>query len=270
MKTNIRAFVSVVATLLASIPAHSSSAQTTEPDSDLGAKALFYNSSGVTTQVTSAGIDAAQKPAKAISSPSRLASGKPKSMPLALRAAVLLASDGGATREVKPSHVFRTGDRIKLSFTSSRTGYFYLATIGSTGRVQVLAPLMNEPAILEAGNRYTFPAKPNAYFRFDVSKGKEQLWAILAEAPLESLNMGGGQIVRLLPSAPAPSNSVTGNVALTEKSIAEVDVTDTLASKDLVLEEDANALFASVKPSAYAQSGGSKASVVVKLVLSHE
>ena len=54
-------------------------------------------------------------------------------MPLALRATVLLASDGGATREVKPSHVFRTGDRIKLSFTSSKTGYFYLATIGKRG-----------------------------------------------------------------------------------------------------------------------------------------
>lgn len=269
VRANAFVLAGIVATLLAGTN-HSSQALAAEADSELSAKALFYNASGVTTQISSAGPAAARQPPKGNSATTRLAGAKPKLTPLALRAAVLLAADSGGTREVKPSYTFRTGDRIKLSFTANKTGYFYLATIGSTGRVQILAPRANEPAILEAGNRYTFPAKPNAYFRFDSKKGKEELWAILSDTPLDSINMGGGQVAQLSPSAPGSTNPTPGNVVLAEKSIAEVDVSDTLTSKDLVFEEDANALFASVKPSAYTQSGSGKASVVVKLVLSHE
>lgn len=272
VRANAFVLAGVAATLFAGTPYHSSQALAAETDSDLGAKALFYNASGVTTQVSSAAPAAAQplQPPNGKSGTARLAGTKPKLpvTPLALRAAVLLAADSGGTREVKPSYTFRTDDRIKLSFTANKTGYFYLATIGSTGRVQILAPRANEPAILEAGNRYTFPAKSHAYFRFDSKKGKEELWAILSDTPLDSINMGGGQIAQLSPSAPSSTNP--SNVVLAEKSIAEVDVGDTLASKDLVFEEDANALFASVKPSAYTQGGSSKASVVVKLILTHE
>lgn len=256
----------------AAIAATMQDAQSQEAGS-LSAKALFYNASGKLTGVTSDGLKAEPAPASGPQAASGAPDSKPKpsaasqaARPLALRSTVLLVTDGGGTREVKPSYKFKTSDRIKLAFTSSRTGYFYLATVGSSGRVQVLAPRANEPAILEPGYRYTFPVSPTAYFRFDSNVGKEEIWAILSDGPLSAINMGAGQIAEI----PAPTSQPQMNVALANNAVSVANISDELGRRDLLFEEDSNALYASAKPVAYTATSAAKPSVIVKLTLSHD
>jgi len=241
------------------------------PVEEFGAKALFYNADGRVATVASNGSDVA---IAAVAAPAPVAtstakkSSKPASSPavLALRASVLLVAEGGGTREVKPSYGFKSGDKIKLAFTSNKSGYFYLATLGTSGKVQLLAPRKGEPAVLSAGNRYIFPASSTGYFRLDGKTGKEELWAVLSDVPLDAINMGAGQVAHLDSSQNA---APTAAVALASK--ATVDITDQLASKDLVFEEDGEAAYASMKPAAYLQpSNKRKPSIVVKLTLNHQ
>lgn len=218
---------------------------------EFGAKALFYNASGAIESVPS---KTEEPPKTAAAQPTR----KPAPT-LALRASVLLASADGGTREVRPSHPFRTGDRIKLAFTANRTGYFYLATLGSSGKVQILAPRRGEPAILEAGYRYQYPAAQSAYFRFDGQAGKETLWAVLADEPLQAISLGDGRVAQI---PQAEGGSVPAS--------AVASVSDELAGKDLIFEEDAEAAYASVRPSADRRAAlGAKPKVMVRLVLDH-
>lgn len=239
----------------------------------LSAKALFYNASGNLTGVTTDEPKAEPASAPGPQAASGASDSKPKpsppsqaARPLALRSAVLLVTEGGGTREVKPSYKFKTSDRVKLAFTSSRAGYFYLATVGSSGRVQVLAPRANEPAILQPGYRYTFPVSPTGYFRFDSNVGKEELWAVLSDDPLSAINMGAGQIVEIS----APTNQSQPNVVPANKYTSVANLTDELATRDLLFEEDSNALYVSAKPVAYTPTSAAKPSVIVKLTLSHD
>jgi hypothetical protein len=246
-------------------------AQISDKSPELNAKALFYSATGEMTQVTTATPQA--EPARnsdkqeSRTTPKVGVTKRPSlaSSPLALRSSVLLLSESGKLIETKPSHTFQTGDRVKLAFSASKSGYFYLATIGSSGKVQVLAPRPGEPAVIEAGNRYSFPSNPTGYFRFDSTKGREEIWAILSDEPLDAINMGGG-LVAQLGTKPETSNGINPSI-LAGKSI--LDISSDLSSKDLVFEEDASALFASVKPHASLTNSKSKPPVVVKLLLQH-
>ncbi|QTN22201.1 DUF4384 domain-containing protein [Rhizobacter sp. AJA081-3] len=218
---------------------------------DLGAKALFYNASGAVVSV----------PSKTSAPPKEVVAAPRKAPPvLALRASVLLVAADGGTREVKPSHAFKTGDRIKLSFAANRSGFFYLATVGSSGKVQILAPRRGEPATLEAGYRYQYPASPTGYFKFDGAPGKEVLWAVLADEPLTAIDLGEGRIAQV--------QRAEGSTPV-QQSVASV--ANEFAGKDLVFEEDSEAAYASVKPSAMKPGGTpAKPKVMVRLVLDHQ
>lgn len=229
-------------------------------DAEMGAKALFYNAAGALVSVQSA---VASSPT-ASADPVRRAQAKPAPPAvLALRASVLIVGPDGGTREVKPSHKFSSGDRIKLAFTSNRTGYFYLATVGTSGRVQLLAPRKGEAAAIQAGFKYQYPASPRAYFKFDQQAGAEELWAVLSDAPLDAINLGVGRVaeVQVRESAPAATSATPPAVA---------DAT-AMASKDLVFEEDADATYASIKPTAaVVPAMARKPAVVLKIVLNHQ
>jgi hypothetical protein len=240
-----------------------STAQQPPSDDELGAKALFYNTSGAVVSVPSAtpAIDAKSKPSSDVATaPVARAKPSPSTTMLALRASVLLVGPDGGTREVKPSHKFQSGDRLKLAFTSNVSGYFYLATVGSTGKVQVLAPRRGEPAVLEAGFRYQFPAAQTGFFKFDQQPGKEELWAVLTDEPLSAIDLGAGRIAQVQ----QPENS-----RLVSQAVASA--ADDMASKDLVFEEDTQAVYASLKPSTMPRPDSSKRPrVMVKLVLDHQ
>ena len=244
-------------------PCPYSLAQEPQRADDLGAKALFYNASGAVVSVPSATTRTevkANKPQGSTATQSARRKPQEPMTTLALRVSVLLVSADGGTREVKPSHQFGSGDRIKLAFNANRAGYFYLATVGSSGRVQVLSPRRGEPAVLEAGYRYQFPTAQNAYFKFDQRSGKEELWAVLSDEPLSAIDLGAGRIAQ-----------VQQPEGVRVASLAVASVSNDMSSKDLVLEEDAEAAYASIKPSALQRHDTSKKPrVMVKLVLDHQ
>lgn len=256
--------VLAVCALSAALSAGHACAQSGAAQSEeLGARAIFYDSDGKLATVPSASAES--KPAPGGSkAPPAAAVHKPQPVP-ALRASVLLVGDGGRTREVSPSHVFGSGDRIRLDFVANRAGYFYLVAVGSSGRVQVIAPRAGEPAYLAARNRYTYPGNPRAYFRFDTQVGKEELWAVLSEEPLSAITLGSGLTASIEQPMPAGASAPT-QVA----SNAKLDVTDPVSTKDLVFEEDSEAAYASIKPSAYqTESGPRKPPIMIRLVLNH-
>lgn len=241
---------------------HFASAQQVQPGDELGAKALFYNASGSVVSVPSAPAPDVAKAKPGGAPATQVARAKPQTpTTLALRASVLLVASDGGTREVKPSHKFQSGDRIKVSFKASRTSYFYLATVGTSGKVQLLAPRRGEPAILEAGLSYQFPAAQNAYFRFDKQPGKEVLWAVLSDEPLSAIDLGGGQIAQVQhpEGTRVPSQMIVASVS------------EDMTSKDLTFEEDTDAAYASIRPTALLRPDVSKKPrVMVKLVLDHQ
>ena len=245
-------------------------------DVELSAKALFYNTAGDVASVASG----ANAPPTTIPS-ATLATAETNSDPkkvevkktlpiLALRASILLVASDGGTREVKPSYQFKSGDRVKLGFTTNKSGYFYLATLGTSGRVQMLAPRKGEAAKLTAGNRYTFPASSTGYFRMDGPSGKEELWAVLSDEPLDAINMGSGQMAYIEQAAlngsqPPPK----AGTAIPANRVSN-DVTVQLASKDLVFEEDSEAAYASIKPASLVKTNTSAIPTIeIKLVLNH-
>lgn len=215
-----------------------------EPEGALSAKALFYNTEGALVSVQSGSPGAAQAPTQA--KPSANANKRPESprdtaVP-ALRGSVLLVGPDGGTREVKPSNIFRSGDRIKVAVTSNRAGYLYVIGVGASGRAQLLAPRAGEQAIIQPGYRYQFPGSPTAYFRFDHQAGQEEIWAVLADQPLDVVRLGQDRLV----SIASPAGAAPGLPASPASRIA--DAGTMLASKDLIFEEDADAAYSSMRP----------------------
>jgi hypothetical protein len=175
---------------------------------------------------------------------------------LALRVTVKLIGEAGGVKEVKPSSVFRSGDRIKLAFTSNKDGYLYLANIGSSGTPTVLIPGKFGPLVsLRPGFTYEYPSSTKV-LRFDTQVGEEQIYALLSEVPLDIIDFGNGQQVQFPSSRPHKTGPETGRVVASVSAVQ---------SRDLVVEEDNEALYASVTP------GGQKETppVVVKMTLTH-
>lgn len=237
---------------------------------DLGAKALFYSAQGDLVSVPTL-AKPSQEPMAVVNNDGKKAKANPPvaktkskhSPSLALRGTVLqLASDGG-TREVKPSHIFKSGDRIKVAFTSNLAGYFYLVTVGASGRIQLLAPEQGKTVTVQPGYRYQFPASPTAYLRFDGQTGKEELWAILSDQPLDVVKLGPDRLVAINTSKPGAATQANDRVA---------DAVEMLASKDLVFEEDAQAAYASFRPSTAISTLQTlpRQAVTLKIVLNHQ
>jgi hypothetical protein len=237
-------------------------AQGPQRDAEFGAKALFYNAGGAVVSVATAPppVEANAKPPSP--QPTKIARSKETIPPavLALRASVLLASANGGTREVRPSHPFTTGDKIKLEIIANRTGYFYLVSVGSAGEVQLLAPRRGDAAILEGGFHYQYPGTKSTYFKFDQHPGKEELWAVLSDEPLNAIDLGGGRVARVA----QPDGG-------RDRAEVVASATEYMGSKGFTIEEDDEAAYASTKPVSLQQpNSSSKPRVMLKLVLDHQ
>jgi hypothetical protein len=213
----------------------------------VSAKALYYDKeqmASVTTQ---------QKQPQQAKGPKKTPAAQSV---LALRVAVKLISEGGSFKEVKPSTVFRSGDRIRLAFTSNKEGYLYLATFGSSGKADLLLPDKSGRLVtLQPGFTYEYPLSAKA-LKFDTQVGEEQLYAFLSEAPLGIIDFGDGQQVQIPSSSSAKPGPEPGRA---------VAYASAVRSRDLVVEEDTEALYAAVAPGR--QDG--KPPVVVKMTPTH-
>ena len=133
-----------------------------------------------------------------------------------LRASVKLIGAGGGYAEVLPTRAFRSGEQIRLAFTANTAGYFYLATIGSSGNVQLLEPPPGkDPVMFQPGQTYEFPRSPHA-LQFGGPPGTEEIYAFFSETPLDMLDFGEGRQVRV--------GSGTSVAAATARDLGVVEV----------------------------------------------
>lgn len=113
------------------------------------------------------------------------ASGEARS--LAVKTTLLLVRDG-VTSSVPPSHVFKSGDKVKLVFTTSTDGYVYWLSKGSSGTYALLYPTAHAGMDNHVKRNVEYSVPVKGMFRFDDTPGKEELLCILSPTPLEDLD----------------------------------------------------------------------------------
>ena len=109
------------------------------------------------------------------------------SVPVAIRYS-LVKLDNGAEVEVPPSHVFRSGDQVRLKVEANQRGYLYLIARGSSGNWKPLFPSREaSDNVIEGRRGYDVPSSTQA-FTFDDQAGKEQLFLLFSRVPLSDLD----------------------------------------------------------------------------------
>lgn len=148
---------------------------------------------------------------------------------VAVRATIELKRDGQVSTVV-PSHKFKSGDRVKIIYTSSIDGYAYWLARGSSGKTAILFPSgqAGSDNKIERNREYVIPVKGS--FRFDDTVGKEELLCIISADRIEELDdliSGSSQgVISAENSAPV-------------KQIEE-DNTSRRQTRDLIFEEEEN------------------------------
>lgn len=104
-----------------------------------------------------------------------------------VKATVLLTRDGN-TEQVLPSYEFKSGDRIKLVYTTNIDCYVYWLSEGSTGDHFMLFP--NEKVGMEnwvkKNEENTIPVK--GQFKFDENAGTEKILLVMAPERIPELD----------------------------------------------------------------------------------
>lgn len=106
---------------------------------------------------------------------------------IAMKATVEMTRDGKTTT-VLPTAEFKSGDRVRLIFSTNRDGYIYWLAKGTSGQYQLLYP--NKKAGMDnsviRNKEYTVPTK--GAWRFDEKKGTETLVCVLSPKPVADLD----------------------------------------------------------------------------------
>ena len=106
---------------------------------------------------------------------------------IAMKATVEMTRDG-KTSTVLPTEDFKSGDKVRLIFSSNKDGHIYWLAKGTSGEYQVLFPTQKTGLdnSVHRNKEYTVPAK--GAWKFDDKKGTETLVAVLSPKPLENLD----------------------------------------------------------------------------------
>lgn len=165
---------------------------------EVGAKTLFYSSSGAVvlpggdsqtfSTLPSGKVEQKKKPKK---EPNVIAeSGKYGKEYMGIRYWLLLEDQTGRKMSlVRTNRVFKTGERIKLALESNKDGYLTVIHQGSTGQSYIFLP---HPSIaggsnsIKARNLYYFPPH-NAHLTFDENPGEEILLLFFSPTPKDEL-----------------------------------------------------------------------------------
>ena len=181
MKKPIFVLAVTVCTLLLLL---SSGVKAAEPK---GAKALFDSGEGSAVRMSSGPKTA----------PTAVAEAPKQEKYVGIAYKLALIKPNGDFTIVPKSHVFRTGDRVKLLVRSNRSGYLTILNIGSSGNTHVL---FND--YVEARTIHEIPRDSN--FRFVGQPGTEKVLIMLSGNP----NPFGGQTAQVA-SAPSTTSSAT-------------------------------------------------------------
>lgn len=136
----------------------------------------------------------------------------------------------GQTSSVDPGYEFKSGDRVKLRYTTNADGYVYWLAKMSSGKYSVLFP--NNQAgmnnLIKKNEEHTVPAKGS--FRFDDTAGTENLLMVFSPDKIPELEQAVAE-------ANGQKNS---NVVENSTKIARVEEKNTSQrkSRDLVFEEE--------------------------------
>ncbi|HSR66859.1 MAG TPA: DUF4384 domain-containing protein [Acidobacteriota bacterium] len=90
--------------------------------------------------------------------------------------------------DVDQSHIFYTGDKIRLEIEANIDGYLYIINKGSTGRTKTLFPepsLNGGTNLIQRGVSYSIPSE--GWITFTKRPGREQVIIIVSRTPLQSL-----------------------------------------------------------------------------------
>jgi hypothetical protein len=159
--------------------------------------------------------------------------------PLGLRYSILKVTEGGE-REMSPDTLFRSGDKIRVSFQTNDAGYLYIVMLGSSGNWQVLFPskdLNGGDNHIAPGRSYAIPQAPNR-FVFDENAGQEKLFIVLTRQPEANLD---SLIYSLNPASnPGLKESPKRTMFAVNKSVDDSTVgklRNQYAARDLVFEK---------------------------------
>lgn len=147
---------------------------------------------------------------------------------ISVRTALELTRDGEKTT-VAPDHTFKSGDRVKLRYTTNADGYVYWLAKMSSGKYSVLFP--NDKTGMEnfikKNAEHTVPVR--GAFRFDDTPGTESLLMVFSPDRVPELEQ-----------AVAEANGQKGNVVEDSSSVAKVEDKNTNKRKtrDLVFEDE--------------------------------
>ena len=197
--------------------------------------------------------------------------------PLGLRYSILKKT-GNSLAEVRPDAVFKAGDHIRLSVMSNQKGFLYVVSRGTSG---IWIPMFPHPGSSQksneivAGRQYQVPGGDGEYFTFEGRAGKEQIFILLAQEPVEDLDTLISTISSPPANPPATSPAMPAvlkadsrlNDAALDRYRGEMQARDlvfTRVDKEAAAEETAVYV---VKPSA---GPGAKNRVVVDLALTHQ
>jgi len=98
-----------------------------------------------------------------------------------------LQGSNGKSHQVTTSHVFHSGDGIRLQVKSKTEGYLYVINQDASGKVTPLYPTNGQPSgLIQANATYTIP--PSGMIFFDNVPGTEKVTIALTKYPLPSLD----------------------------------------------------------------------------------
>jgi hypothetical protein len=147
---------------------------------------------------------------------------------ISVKTALELTRDG-QTSSVEPSHEFKSGDRVKLRYTTSADGYVYWLAKMASGKYSVLFPNSQTGMdnLIKKNEEHTVPVKGS--FRFDDKPGTESLLMVFAPDKIPELEQ-----------AVAEANGQKDNVVENSIQVASVEEKNVSKRKtrDLVFEEE--------------------------------
>ena len=150
---------------------------------------------------------------------------------ISVRTTLELTRDGQVST-VLPTHEFKSGDRVKLRYTTNADGYVYWLAKMSSGNYAVLFPTLQAGMdnLIKKNAEHTVPVKGT--FRFDDKPGTENLLMVFAPNKVPELE-----------KAVAEASGQKGNVDQNATQVASVEEKNTSKRKtrDLVFEEEDDA-----------------------------
>ncbi len=147
---------------------------------------------------------------------------------ISVRTALELTRDGEQTT-VAPDYKFKSGDRVKLRYTTNADGYVYWLAKMSSGKYSVLFPTAKTGMdnLIRKNEEHTVPVKGS--FRFDDTPGTESLLMVFSADRIPELDQ-----------AVAEANGQQGNMVADASKVSNVEEKNTSKRKtrDLVFEDE--------------------------------